>query len=78
MQNWKEQNNCLYQKFKFNNFIEAWAFMNKVALIAEKQSHHPDWRNIYNTIEIWLTTHDEGNTITSKDRKLAEAIDAIV
>ena len=78
MNNWKEENNKLTRSFKFNNFIEAWGFMTQVALIAEKQAHHPDWRNVYNTVEITLTTHDEGNTVTDKDRKLAEAINQLV
>jgi len=77
MQNWTTANNTLYQKFKFKNFIEAWAFMSKVALLAEKANHHPEWKNIYNTVEIWLTTHDEGNTITKKDETLAKAIDEL-
>lgn len=76
MKNWEVQNNCLYQKFKFKNFIEAWAFMSKVALLAEKANHHPEWKNVYNTVEIWLTTHDEGNSITEKDKVLAEKITA--
>ncbi|MDA9783210.1 4a-hydroxytetrahydrobiopterin dehydratase [Vicingaceae bacterium] len=78
MKNWEEQDNTLYQKFKFKNFIEAWAFMSKVALLAEKANHHPDWKNVYNTVEIWLTTHDKCNTITAKDRALAEKITAVV
>ena len=77
MQNWTTANNTLYQKFKFQNFIEAWAFMSKVALLAEKENHHPEWKNVYNTVEIWLTTHDEGNTITKKDETLAKAIDEL-
>ena len=77
MQNWTTANNTLYQKFKFKNFIEAWAFMSKVALLAEKENHHPEWKNVYNTVEIWLTTHDEGNTITKKDETLAKAIDEL-
>lgn len=77
MQNWTTANNTLYQKFKFKNFIEAWAFMSKVALLAEKANHHPEWKNVYNTVEIWLTTHDEGNTITKKDETLAKAIDEL-
>ncbi len=52
--------------------------MSQVALIAEKQSHHPNWSNVYNTVEITLTTHDEGNTVTEKDRKLADSIDKIM
>ena len=77
MQNWTTANNTLYQKFKFKNFIEAWAFMSKVSLLAEKANHHPEWKNVYNTVEIWLTTHDEGNTITKKDETLAKAIDEL-
>ncbi|WP_339834385.1 4a-hydroxytetrahydrobiopterin dehydratase [uncultured Flavobacterium sp.] len=75
---WKEENNKLTQTFKFKNFVEAFGFMAKVALVAEKMSHHPEWKNVYNTVEITLTTHDEGNTITEKDRKLAKAIDEII
>ena len=74
---WKEENNKLTQSFKFKNFVEAFGFMSKVALIAEKMSHHPEWKNVYNKVEITLTTHDEGNTITEKDRKLAKAIDEL-
>ena len=77
MQNWTTANNTLYQKFKFQNFIEAWSFMSKVSLLAEKANHHPEWKNVYNTVEIWLTTHDEGNTITEKDETLAKAIDEL-
>ncbi|MFC4740863.1 4a-hydroxytetrahydrobiopterin dehydratase [Flavobacterium ponti] len=74
---WKEENNKLQQTFKFKDFIEAFGFMSKVALIAEKMNHHPEWKNVYNKVEITLTTHDEGNTITEKDRKLAKAIDEL-
>ena len=75
---WKEENNKLTQTFKFENFVEAFGFMTKVALVAEKMSHHPEWKNVYNKVEITLTTHDEGNTITEKDRKLAKAIDELL
>jgi 4a-hydroxytetrahydrobiopterin dehydratase len=75
---WKEENNTLTQSFKFKNFIEAFGFMTKVALVAEKMSHHPEWKNVYNKVEITLTTHDKGNTITEKDRTLAKAIDEII
>jgi len=74
---WQEINNSLYKKLVFKNFIEAFAFMSKVALVAEKMDHHPTWKNTWNTVEVWLSTHDAGNTITEKDRKLAEAIDAL-
>lgn len=75
---WKEDDNKLTQTFKFKNFVEAFGFMSKVALIAEKMNHHPEWKNIYNKVDITLTTHDEGNTITEKDRKLAKAIDELM
>tara|TARA_R110002049_G_scaffold159460_2_gene324430 strand:- start:1340 stop:1573 length:234 start_codon:yes stop_codon:yes gene_type:complete len=75
--NWKEENNTLKRSFEFKNFIEAWSFMTKVAIIAEKMNHHPEWSNVYNKVNITLTTHDEGNTITDKDRELAKKIDAL-
>jgi 4a-hydroxytetrahydrobiopterin dehydratase len=74
---WKQENNQLKRSFQFANFIEAFGFMSKVALIAEKMNHHPNWSNVYNTVDIALCTHDVGNTITEKDRKLAAAIDKI-
>ena len=72
---WKEENNQLKRTFKFENFVEAFGFMSRVALIAEKMDHHPNWSNVYNQVEISLTTHDAGNTVTDKDRNLAAAID---
>ena len=74
---WKEKNNYLVKEFEFKNFIEAFAFMTKVALVAEKMNHHPLWTNVYNKVTIQLNTHDAGNTITDKDRKLAKAIDEL-
>jgi len=74
---WNEENNALKRTFKFKNFPEAFAFMTRVAFIAEKMNHHPEWKNVYNTVEISLSTHDAGNTITEKDRKLAQEIDKI-
>lgn len=76
--NWKEESNTLTKSFKFKDFVEAWSFMTKVAMVAEKMNHHPEWSNVYNTVNIKLTTHDKGNTITEKDRKLAEKIDKLV
>ncbi len=73
---WKEENNKLYRKFIFKDFSEAFSFMTKVALAAEKMDHHPLWTNVYNQVEIWLSTHDAGNVVTAKDKKLAAAIDA--
>lgn len=75
---WKEENNTLSKTFKFANFIDAFAFMTRVALLAEKQNHHPNWSNVYNTVTINLNTHDAGDVVTEKDRKLAAAIDKLV
>ncbi|HEY4061798.1 MAG TPA: 4a-hydroxytetrahydrobiopterin dehydratase [Puia sp.] len=75
---WEEQNNSLYRKFEFKDFSAAFAFMTRVALAAEKMDHHPKWTNVYNTVEVWLSTHDTGDIVTEKDRKLAKKIDAIV
>ena len=74
---WNETGNALYQKFTFKDFSEAFAFMTRVALIAEKMDHHPRWTNVWNTVELWLNTHDAGNTVTDKDRQLAKKIDAL-
>lgn len=74
---WKEENNQLKRSFQFKNFIEAFSFMTKVALTAEKMNHHPNWSNVYNKVDISLCTHDAGDIVTDKDRKLAEAIDKI-
>jgi 4a-hydroxytetrahydrobiopterin dehydratase len=76
--NWKEENNTLYRKFEFKDFNQAFAFMTRVALIAEKMDHHPRWTNVWNTVEVWLNTHDARNTVTEKDRKLAAKIDELV
>jgi 4a-hydroxytetrahydrobiopterin dehydratase len=74
---WLEQDNQLYRKFQFKDFSEAFAFMTRVALVAEKMNHHPLWTNVWNTVEVWLSTHDAGDVVTEKDRKLAAAIDKI-
>jgi 4a-hydroxytetrahydrobiopterin dehydratase len=74
---WQETNNKLYRKFQFRNFSEAFAFMTRVALEAEKLDHHPLWTNVYNTVEVWLSTHDAGDTVTEKDRILAAKIDQL-
>jgi 4a-hydroxytetrahydrobiopterin dehydratase len=74
---WTEKDNKLTKTFEFKDFQEAFAFMTRVAFLAEQQGHHPNWSNVYNKVEIELTTHDEGNRITEKDRKLSVAIDKI-
>ncbi len=71
---WKEENNQLTRTFVFENFSEAFAFMARVALLAEIHGHHPEWCNVYNKVDIKLSTHDDGNKITDKDRKLAAEI----
>ena len=74
---WEEKDNKLYRSFRFKDFGEAFAFMTHVALLAEKQDHHPTWTNTWNKVEIWLYSHDKGNIVTERDRKLAAAIDKI-
>jgi len=74
---WEEKDNQLHKKFKFKDFSQAFAFMTRVALEAEKMDHHPLWKNVYNEVEIWLSTHDAGNIVTEKDRTLAKKIDAL-
>lgn len=71
---WTETNGCLRRTFTFADFSEAWGFMARVALIAEKHDHHPDWSNSWNTVTIDLVSHDIG-AITDRDRHLAQAID---
>lgn len=75
---WTEQNNTLYRKFEFADFSEAFAFMTRVALAAEKADHHPLWTNVWNKVEIWLSTHDAGDIVTDKDRKLSAVIDKLL
>lgn len=75
---WKEIENKLYRKFEFKDFSEAFAFMTRVAMAAEKMNHHPLWTNVYNNVEIWLSTHDAGDIVTDKDKKLAEKIDKLL
>lgn len=74
---WKEENNRLIRTFEFSDFTEAFAFMTRVAFLAEKMNHHPNWSNVYNKVTIELTTHDAGNVVTERDKKLAQAIDKI-
>ena len=74
---WKEENNSLTKTFKFKDFREAFGFMTKVALVAEKMDHHPTWTNTWNTVSFQLSTHDAGNKVTELDRKLAQEIDQL-
>ncbi|GMQ30022.1 4a-hydroxytetrahydrobiopterin dehydratase [Algoriphagus confluentis] len=74
---WTEENNRLKKTFTFADFQEAFAFMTRVAFLAEAHQHHPNWSNVYNKVIIELTTHDAGNVVTEKDQKLAKAIDQL-
>ena len=67
---------AIQRSFKLKNFSEAWGFMSRVALLAESQDHHPEWFNVYNKVDITLSTHDAGG-LSSRDVKLAKAIDAL-
>ena len=75
---WKEKNKSLVRTFEFETFVEAFAFMTRVAFEAERMNHHPNWSTVYNKVTIVLSTHDAGNIVTNKDRELAEAIDHII
>ncbi|MFW5707954.1 MAG: 4a-hydroxytetrahydrobiopterin dehydratase [Bacteroidota bacterium] len=74
---WKEENNQLVKHFEFKDFNQAFAFMTRVAIAAEKMNHHPEWTNVYNKVTIRLSTHDAGNIVTEKDRNLAAKIDEL-
>lgn len=75
---WQETKHGLYKQFNFENFKEAWAFMEKVAALAEEYQHHPRWENEWSVVQIWLITHEGGKKVTDKDRELAGAIDRLV
>jgi 4a-hydroxytetrahydrobiopterin dehydratase len=71
---------AITRTFQFKDFSQAWGFMSRVALLAEAQDHHPEWFNVYNRVEVTLTTHDAGDSggLSQRDVKLAQAIDGIV
>ncbi|MET3114379.1 4a-hydroxytetrahydrobiopterin dehydratase [Pedobacter sp. CG_S7] len=75
---WEEIDDKLYKVVIFKDFNEAFAFMIKVAFLAEKYNHHPKWTNEWNKVEIWLYTHDVGTNITDKDRHMAKQIDELL
>ncbi len=75
---WKEENSTLIRDFEFVNFVEAFGFLSRVAIISEKMNHHPQIENVYNKVTIKLSTHDAGNKVTDKDRKLAEEINKLL
>ncbi len=73
---WHYNNNGIEKKFIFLDFINAFGFMSQVAILSEKKNHHPEWSNVYNKVNIRLTTHDQGG-ITNMDFDLAQAIDLV-
>ena len=73
----RELDNTLQLRLQFVDFVAAFDFMTEVAALAEAHQHHPEWRNVYNLVEIALTTHDAGNVVTEKDRALALAIEQL-
>ena len=72
-----EGRDAIRREFRFRDFSEAWGFMARVALLAEAQNHHPEWLNVWNRVEILLTTHDAGG-LSDRDLRLARAIDALL
>ena len=77
MTHWKEENNALQASFSFDDFKSAFSFMTEVAFHAEVQNHHPNWSNVYNTVNISLSAHEAGNIVTEKDHKLAKVISQV-
>jgi 4a-hydroxytetrahydrobiopterin dehydratase len=75
---WVNVDGMLRRELEFADFSEAWGFMNRVALLAERTQHHPNWSNVWNKVTIELTTHDAGDTVTEKDVSLADAINALL
>lgn len=75
---WEERDGALHRRFLFADFSAAFAFMTRVALLAESKGHHPDWSNSWNKVDIALSTHSAGGVVTDADRLLAAAIDALV
>lgn len=78
MSTWKEEDGALSRQFDFKDFSEALAFLMRVGLLAESQKHHPEIHNVYRKVNLRLSTHDAGNTVTDKDRQLAKSIDALL
>jgi 4a-hydroxytetrahydrobiopterin dehydratase len=78
LEGWSVVNGKLRREFKFKNFIEAFAFMTRVALAAEAMDHHPEWCNVYGRVTIDLTTHEAGNAISRRDVELARKINGFL
>lgn len=76
LKGWAFKENGIFKNFMFADFVEAFSFIAKVALFSEKMDHHPEWSNVYNKVQIRLSTHDAGG-VTLKDIELAEKIEGI-
>jgi 4a-hydroxytetrahydrobiopterin dehydratase len=74
---WNEENDSLQKTYVFNDFVQAFGWMTRVALAAEKMDHHPEWTNVYNRVSVKLYTHDAGNKVTAKDRELSRIMDEL-
>lgn len=72
----QESRGAITRSFIFKDFSAAWGFMSRVALLAEQQDHHPEWSNVYNKVDITLTTHDAGG-LSARDIRMAKAIDQL-
>jgi len=77
LQGWKFSDNGIEKTYEFEDFVQAFGFMSSAAILAEKHFHHPEWSNVYNKVNVRLTTHDEGG-LTDKDLELAEAFDKVL
>jgi 4a-hydroxytetrahydrobiopterin dehydratase len=77
-EHWLEKNNALQREFQFADFSAAFAFMTRVAMLAEVANHHPEWSNVYGSVTIRLTSHDAGNRVTDKDMALALKINQLI
>ncbi|MEM7078097.1 MAG: 4a-hydroxytetrahydrobiopterin dehydratase [Pseudomonadota bacterium] len=75
---WQHADDALHRTFTFDNFVQAFGFMTQVALLAEAMDHHPEWSNVYNRVDIRLTSHDASNTVTERDINLAKQINGLV
>jgi len=77
LEGWEYENNAIHTSFEFDNFKDAFSVMTRIAFEAERLNHHPDWANVYNTLNITLSTHDAGG-VTEKDIELAKLINELV
>ena len=75
--NWQLADNKLYRRLIFEDFIHAFGFMTQIAIVAEAMNHHPEWANVYRTVDIYLTTHDVGG-VSDKDFELLEKIEKLI